>query len=539
MNLQSPHNAVSGSPSRFLARARDLGLVTWRLDVNGMPVCDPDAPPGLGIWLCSNTIRSRIIECAQDWTAQQSPGRLTLGDGILLFPFGVEHRSRRVGYIVLLGILPGAADDEQLLSEFLEDKLAHSAIRHAIGAAARPWNLMGDEIERLLGAMHDDEIEQARDQELLESYTGQLTDSYETISAMHMLGREMGDVEEHDSFLDLSMEMICATLNYAWVGCLIDPTLGLGDRTMIQHGDDAFDEDKVRTQVEACADTEPIAVCDGSAVYPAQGVFEDCGAQFMVHPIATRGRRFGWIVVSGKRGEDQCVSSHDTKTLDSITGIIASFLENWSLYEEQRETFLGMVRALSGAIDAKDRYTQGHSQRVAMLGEQLALALGYDQDRAERVRLCGILHDVGKIGVPESVLCKDGRLTDHEFGLIKKHPEIGARMLEGIPALRDILPGVMHHHERWDGAGYPHKIAGESIPEIARILALADTFDSMSSNRAYRSARPRDEIIAEIERCAGTQFDPRMVGPFLSLDFGPFDEAIRDHASQDVYKDAA
>jgi len=540
MNLREPDKAISGSPPRFVDRCREIGLVPWRLDVNGMPVSDPDAPSGLRIWLCGAPIRRRLVECAEHWSTQDKPERVTIGDGIVVFPFGVEHRSRRVGYTVMLGILPEAADDEVLLGEVNEDRLAKIAVQHGIRQIARPWLSWGAELDTVLRWMHDDAVEHIRDQDLLESYTGQLTDSFETITAMHMLGREMGQVEDPHAFLSLSMEMIGATLDYEWSGCLITTRTNDGETILIQHGDKRFDAVQIAAKIDSCRDVEPIAVCDGSAVYPADGIFRGLGAQFMFHPLATRERRFGWIIVSGKRGDDQCVSSHDTKTLDSIAGIVASFVENWTLYEEQRATFLGTVRALSGAIDAKDRYTQGHSQRVAMLGEQLTLALGHDEDRAARVRLCGILHDIGKIGIPESVLCKDGRLTDEEFDLIRAHPATGARMLEGIPSLADILPGVLHHHERWDGKGYPGGISGEEIPEIARILALADTFDAMSSNRAYRSARPREEVLAEIRRCAGSQFDPSMVEAFVSLDFGPFDDAVRGHAAQSAYKrDAA
>jgi len=250
--------------------------------------------------------------------------------------------------------------------------------------------------------------------------------------------------------------------------------------------------------------------------------------------VQAHGRRYGWLVVGGKQGEDSYVSSHDTKTLDSIAGIFSSFIENSRLFEEQRLAFIGTVRALSGAIDAKDRYTRGHSDRVAMLSQQLALAAGYSTEQAERVRLCGILHDVGKIGVPEAVLCKNGRLTDEEFDLIKLHPEIGADLLKDLTSLEDILPGVLHHHERWDGNGYPGGLGGEDIPELGRILALADTFDAMSSNRAYRSAMPREKVLGEIEKCSGTQFEPRLAELFLELDFTAYDEAVKDHAAQDV-----
>jgi HD-GYP domain-containing protein (c-di-GMP phosphodiesterase class II) len=146
---------------------------------------------------------------------------------------------------------------------------------------------------------------------------------------------------------------------------------------------------------------------------------------------------------------------------------------------------------------------------------------------------------VGKIGVPEAVLCKPGKLTDDEFEKIKLHPQIGYDILKDIPSLRDILPGVLHHHERYDGRGYPHGLSGEDIPLMARIIGVADTFDAMSSNRAYRAKMSRDVVLAEIARCAGTQFDPNLANAFLTLDLSEYDRMVANHAAQDPLSRAA
>lgn len=192
---------------------------------------------------------------------------------------------------------------------------------------------------------------------------------------------------------------------------------------------------------------------------------------------------------------------------------------------------MGSLQALTGTLEAKDPYTRGHSERVALLARMLAEAVEMDPADIERIDLCGRLHDIGKIGVPDRVLCKPDRLTDEEFEMIKQHPRIGFEILDSIPGLAGILPGVLHHHERWDGRGYPDGLEGEAIPMIARVLALADTFDAMSSNRAYRPSRPRNVVLAEFRKCAGTQFAPDLVEPFLDIDFARFDEMQREHAS--------
>ena len=133
---------------------------------------------------------------------------------------------------------------------------------------------------------------------------------------------------------------------------------------------------------------------------------------------------------------------------------------------------------------------------------------------------------MGKIGIAEAVLTNPGRLTADEFAQIKRHPEIGYGILKDIPHMTTALPGVLHHHERWDGKGYPHGLAGEAIPLIGRVLALADTFDAMSSTRSYRAATPREKVLEEIRRCAGTQFDPALVPMFVNLNFADFEQAL-------------
>jgi putative nucleotidyltransferase with HDIG domain len=248
-------------------------------------------------------------------------------------------------------------------------------------------------------------------------------------------------------------------------------------------------------------------------------------------------KAFGWmgeharrlLAVPLQRGEQVlgclfCVDkdlgdfdSVDSKLLNSIANESAIYLENAVLFEDVHGLMMGLLHSLTSAVDAKDAYTCGHSERVALLSKMLAKEAGLTEHEVERIYMAGLLHDVGKIGVPEAVLQKPGRLTAEEFEQMKKHPAIGARILHDVKQIQDIIPGVLHHHERYDGRGYPDGLSGQNIPIMGRIICLADCFDAMTSTRTYRKALPLEVTLADLRRCSGTQFDPLLTEAFLRI----------------------
>lgn len=181
-------------------------------------------------------------------------------------------------------------------------------------------------------------------------------------------------------------------------------------------------------------------------------------------------------------------------------------------YHRERAAHQATIRALVQAVDIKDGYTRGHSERVGQASMMIARELGMDDERVEVLRFAGILHDVGKLGVPTRLLRKDGPLTPEERRVIELHPEYGHEMVRGIGFLGEARSAILHHHERLDGSGYPYGLVGAQIPEFARVVAVADAFDAMTSTRSYRRARPVPAALEELERCSGAQFDPGMVG---------------------------
>jgi putative nucleotidyltransferase with HDIG domain len=198
--------------------------------------------------------------------------------------------------------------------------------------------------------------------------------------------------------------------------------------------------------------------------------------------------------------------------------LIPLFVARWAMgqFAEQQRAYSATMEALCQAVETKDFYTRGHCARVSRGAGMIAREIRMRPDRAEAIRYAGMLHDVGKLGVPTKVLQKNGPMTEEEFAAIQLHPMRGLEIVREIGFLDEALSGIMHHHERLDGRGYPMGLAADEIPEFARIIAVADAFDSMTSNRSYRRARGIDEAVAELRKMSGTQFDPAMVEAFIS-----------------------
>lgn len=186
-------------------------------------------------------------------------------------------------------------------------------------------------------------------------------------------------------------------------------------------------------------------------------------------------------------------------------------------YDRLQHTYKDTVTALSRAVDARDPYTAGHSERVAAITNKIAIQLGFKDKELETIELAAQFHDIGKIGVPDRILLKPGKLTKEEFDKIKEHPVIGTNILGKVEFLNESLPIIRHHHERYDGLGYPDGISGTQIPVGARIISIADTYDAMTSDRPYREGLSREAAILEINRCKGTQLDAEIVEVFLNI----------------------
>lgn len=236
--------------------------------------------------------------------------------------------------------------------------------------------------------------------------------------------------------------------------------------------------------------------------------------QLILAPMSEGENLFGWLAALNHLADGE-FGTVEASLLGSVAAILGIHSGNIELYRQQSELLAGIVRALTSAIDAKDPYTCGHSDRVARIAVRLAEELGCGAELRNTIYLAGLLHDIGKIGVEDSVLRKPGGLSKEEYEHIKQHVEIGHRILSDLSKLEGVLPAVLHHHESWDGTGYPRNLEFEQIPFPARVVAVADAFDAMSSDRPYRSRMPADEVDAIFRAGAGRQWDPDVIAAFF------------------------
>jgi len=242
--------------------------------------------------------------------------------------------------------------------------------------------------------------------------------------------------------------------------------------------------------------------------------FEDVHEAVIV-PLRSNDEVFGWLAVINHTSSEE-FGSVEANLLASLGVILGIHSGNRDLYRQQAEFLADVVRALTSAIDAKDPYTCGHSDRVARISVRLGRELGQDDETLHRLYMAGLLHDIGKIGIDDAVLRKPGRLTDAEYEHIKLHPQLGHTILGDLKQLTDVLPVVLHHHEQWNGGGYPEGLSEEDIPLLARIAAVADAYDAMTSDRPYRKGMPHDKVETIFREGAGTQWDPAVIDAFFA-----------------------
>jgi HD-GYP domain-containing protein (c-di-GMP phosphodiesterase class II) len=384
----------------------------------------------------------------------------------------------------------------------------------------------------------------------------ELAQTYEELVLLHRLSTNMKVTESDANFLQMACDSLTEIVQVEGITVLLEKTVDDEPKLTIAAGCGLIDVDDtlagtLRSRLTDEINSGKEALLDSEVDSPFKYDWPDYIRNIIAVPLFGKektesrlaqgnanGNSIIGLMVAINRIDRPDFDSTDAKLFSSVAGGCAVFIENGRLFNDLKELLIGSLKALTSSIDAKDKYTRGHSERVAFISQWIAERLSeqepIEQERMHGIYLAGLLHDIGKIGVEESVLCKKGKLDEQELDCIRKHPSIGAGILRGIKQMRDIVPGVLSHHERIDGNGYPHGLTGDEIPLIGKIVGLADSFDAMTSKRTYRDAMTVEQALEEIRKSLGTQFDEKIGRVFLESDVSQLWNIVRDGFS-DVY----
>ena len=432
------------------------------------------------------------------------------------------HRHSSHGAVLACGLTP-AFFDEGAFARFCDQHHLDRTVFSRLAAGVPV--VQPDQFESAARILAH-QMQSLHDHALTHSEIGDLTShlaqSYEELNLIYRTSSTMNAKVGPTQHLEQICRELAAATEIESVAAILEPAHDHGDRpTIVRSGPLAASNDELLRLYRQVRHQEQNAtsprVFNNVQMHAEFAWAANWLRHFAFYDLSRRQRIFGGILAIN-RTDGQDLGSCEIQLLNAVVNRSADFLETRWLYDDLQHLFLGMLHALVSSIDAKDPYTCGHSQRVAWLSRHIASLAGLDEQKCQRVYLSGLLHDVGKIGVAESVLRKTGRLTNQEFDEIKRHPGIGARILENVLHVEDIIPGVLHHHERLDGRGYPAGLKGDAVPFLGRVIGLADCFDAMTTNRTYRPAQLIEVAAAEIRRCSGTQFDPELAELLLGQD---------------------
>lgn len=405
-------------------------------------------------------------------------------------------------------------------------------------------------LSEMLGLLAESFLAASSTDEQIEMVSTELSQVYEELVLLHKISENMKVTEQDAGFLQMACDSLTDIVSVEGIAILLEKSVDDEKKLVLAAGSGLIDIDEriasvLHGRLVAEMNSGKEALLDSEVDSHFRYDWPENIKNIIVVPLCGKdkvqadgaekchnaGRIIG-LMVAINRIDKPDFDSTDAKLFNSVANGCAVFIENGRLFKDLKELFIGSLKALTSSIDAKDPYTRGHSERVAFISrwiaERLAEKEPLDDEQIHRIYLAGLLHDIGKIGIDEVVLRKKGKLTKEEFDLIKTHPTIGAGILGGIKQMRDIVPGVLSHHERIDGRGYPNSLNAEQIPLIGKIIGLADSFDAMTSKRTYRDAMTVEEALAEIEKGLGTQFDEKLGKIFIGSDVSSLWDIMQD-----------
>ncbi|MDD5327779.1 MAG: HD domain-containing protein [Phycisphaerae bacterium] len=439
-------------------------------------------------------------------------------------------------------------EDSQLLATVLKsDGEAIGAALIDLGREQQGTSCEGRWASEMLKLWTGNFYVTAEAEKQIEMVSNELAQTYEELVLLHKISINMKITEPDANFLQMACDSLAGIVSVEGMAILLEKTVEGEKRLVLSAGLGLIDlnertadtlknrlAEELNSGHEALLDSEvdshfkydwPKNIKSIIAV-PFWG--KGRPASHFAEEMQTGGSIIG-LMVAINRIDKPDFDSTDAKLFNSVANGCAIFIDNGRLFRDLEELFVGSLKALTSSIDAKDPYTRGHSVRVAFISRWLAEKIdGLTPEQIHKIYLAGLLHDIGKMGIDDAVLRKKGRLTEQEMNDIRKHPSIGANILGEIKQMHDIVPGVLCHHERADGKGYPHGLVGEQIPLMGKIIGLADSFDAMTSERTYRSAMTVEQALAEIQKGLGTQFDEKIGTVFINSDIYQLWDIIQD-----------
>jgi len=363
------------------------------------------------------------------------------------------------------------------------------------------------------------------------------SDTYDELGLLHRLTHHLHLSANETEVWHNALAWLADSIPAQCIAMVSNQSLGRGNQPLgekpsilriknrsgvLTHGDCPTEKLELRDVIEnfsPAALQEPLVLNLAETSLPTWGCQEV--REIVCVPIGGGEQPMGWLLAlnhQGGRGDQTGqFGSIEVRLLSSVGTILGIHSSNLGLYQQQSELFESSVKALTSAIDAKDGYTSGHSDRVAQISVALAKQIGLGKEAIDTLYLGGLLHDIGKIGIDDDILNKPGKLTGEEYEHVKQHPQLGYNILRGVRQLDRVLPLVLHHHEAWDGMGYPHGLKGTETPQLARIMAVADAYDAMSSDRSYREGMPDKKVNAILREGAGLQWDAEVIAAFFSI----------------------
>ncbi|MFA5293203.1 MAG: HD domain-containing phosphohydrolase [Phycisphaerae bacterium] len=368
-----------------------------------------------------------------------------------------------------------------------------------------------------------------RSSQQMELISNELAQTYEELMLLYKMSTNMKVSQSDSNYLQMACDSLIELVNVEGIAIFLEKKINNSKKLVLTAGTGliALDHkngnmhevlfERLLSELQTGSD----ALLDSEVDAPFKYDWFGRVRNIIAVPLHSNDKTIGMMVATNRLDKAD-FDSIDVKLFNSVATECAVFIENQSLFRDLKELFIGSLKALTNSIDAKDQYTRGHSERVAFISkwiaEQYAQTENMSADDIQKIYLAGLLHDIGKIGISEAVLRKPGKLTDEEYDQIKTHPAISAGILSEIRQMADIVPGVLCHHERYDGRGYPKGVKGDDIPVAGKIVMIADTFDAMTSKRTYRDALSIETAIEEIRRGLGTQFDPKIGSLFINSD---------------------